>query len=111
MNHENLSLKSLTINKRSNRRRRSNSEEHRGKTKPIGVAGGYRVALWDPHRVACDRGPGEAVPRTDQQYSAKAVQLQRDPQSPSGVGYHLRAVHAGATGDTSSCRRDAGVLA
>lgn len=47
--------------------------EHRGTTKLIGVAGGYRVALWDPHRVAGDRGPGEAVPRADQQHPAEAV--------------------------------------
>lgn len=85
--------------------------EHRGTTKLIGVAGGYRVALRDPHRVAGDRGPGEAVPRADQQHPAEAVQLQRDPQSPSGVGYHLRAVHAGAARNTSSCWRDAGVFA
>lgn len=47
----------------------------------------------------------------DQQYPAETVQLQRDPQSSGSVGHHLRAVHAGAVGDTSSCRRDAGVLA
>jgi len=51
------------------------------------------------------------VPRADQQHPAEAVQLQRDPQSPGSLGHHLRAVHAGAAGDTPSCRRDAGVLA
>lgn len=78
--------------------------------KLIGVTGEHRVALRDSHRLAADRRPGETVLGADQQYPAETVQLQRDSQSSSGVGHHLRAVHTGTAGDTSSCRRDAGVL-
>lgn len=80
-------------------------------SKRIGVAGGYRVTLRDPHRVAGDRGTGATVPGADQQHSTEAVQLQRDPQSSGSVGHHLRAVHPCATGDTSPCWCDASVFA
>lgn len=61
--------------------------------------GGHGGALRGADRLAADGQPGAAVPGADQQHAAAPVQLQRDPQPARGTGHHVRAVHAGATGD------------
>lgn len=45
-------------------------------TKSIGFAGGHSFIIWHPYSFIGNRGSGEIVSGTNQQYIAEAIQLQ-----------------------------------